>query len=122
MRLGNAEEARFASEQIGTEHQLVLSQLTGTVGTSITETDGDSYTSTVGDTSSDSLTLTAGRSKRDGSWPFGSRDTNVSTAMSVSEGISTGSSWGVSTSRAIGASDSLARTAQRSREFLVEQR
>ena len=122
MRLGNAEEARFASEQIGTEHRLVLSQLTDTVGTSITETDGDSYTSTVGDTSSDSLTLTAGRSKRDGSSPFGSRDANVSTAMSVSDGISTGSSWGVSTSRAIGASDSLARTAQRSREFLVEQR
>ena len=121
MRLGNAEEARFASEQIGTEHCLVLSQLTDTVGTSITETDGDSYTSTVGDTSSDSLTLTAGRSERDRFAPFGSRDANTSTAMSVTEGISTGSSWGVSTSRAIGASDSLARTAQRSREFLVEQ-
>ncbi len=35
--------------------------------------------------------------------------------------MSTGTSSGVSKSRAIGASDSLARTAQRSREFLVEQ-
>jgi hypothetical protein len=122
MRLGNAEEARFAAEQIGTEHRLVVSQLTDTVGTSITETGGDSYTSTVGDTSSDSLTLTAGRNKRDTFAAFGAGDANTSTAMSVTDGISTGSSWGVSTSRAIGATDSLARTAQRSREFLVEQR
>jgi hypothetical protein len=121
MRLGNAEEAKFAAEQIGTEHRLVLSQLTDTVGTSVTVTGGDAYTSTVGDTSSDSLTLTAGRSKRDTSAPFASRDANTSTAVSVTDGISTGSSWGVSTSRAIGVTDSLARTAQRSREFLVEQ-
>ena len=46
MRLGNAEDARTASEQIGAEHRFVLTQLTDTVGTSVTDTGGDSYTST----------------------------------------------------------------------------
>jgi len=127
MRLGNAEEARFAAEQIGTQHRLVLSQLTETAGASVTDTAGDSYTSTVSDsqTGSDSLALTAGRSRQDTFAPFGSvgRDASSSSATSVSvtEGISAGTSWGACTSRAIGASDSLAWTAQRSREFLVEQ-
>ena len=54
-----------------------------------------------------------------------SRDVSTSTAVSdsgsITAGISAGTSWGWSTSRALGASDSLARTAQRSRESLVEQ-
>jgi len=45
----------------------------------------------------------------------------VSDSSSITAGISTGTSWGWSTSRAIGANDSLARTAQRSRESVVEQ-
>ena len=49
MRLGNAEDAKVAAEQIGTEHRFVLSQLTDTVGASVTGTSGWSYTSTVGD-------------------------------------------------------------------------
>src|SRR5262249_30950950 len=48
MRLGNAEDARSASEQIGAEHRFVLSQFTDTVGASVSDTAGDSYTSTVG--------------------------------------------------------------------------
>src|ERR1700746_2971986 len=48
MRLGNAEDARVASEQIGAEHRFVVSQLTDTIGESLTDTEGDSYTSTVG--------------------------------------------------------------------------
>ena len=40
MRLGNAEEARAASEQIGSEHRFVVSQLTDTVGMSLTDTVG----------------------------------------------------------------------------------
>ncbi len=123
MRLGNAEEARFAAEQIGTEHRLVVSQLTDTVGTSVTDTSGDSYTSTASDSLTGSDSSTAGRSRSRRDAPFGpaNRDSSTATSISVTEGISTGTSWGVSTSRAIGASDSLARTAQRSREFLVEQ-
>jgi hypothetical protein len=142
MRLGNAQDARLASEQIGTEHRFVLSQLTDTVGTSVTDSVGDSYTSTVGtaDSVADSagVSLTSGssrgrgRSRQGWSGPFGglggsasrdaSRSAGTSDSRSVTEGISSGTSWGISTSRAAGASTSVGRTAQRSREFLVEQR
>jgi hypothetical protein len=44
----------------------------------------------------------------------------TSDSESVTEGINASTSWGWSTSTAIGANESLARTAQRSREFLVE--
>ena len=139
MRLGNADDARVAAEQIGTEHRFLVSQLTDTVGTSLTDTIGVSYTSTAGTsdsgTASDSLTRTSGRS-RGRSRPgmiapvadftaSASLDTNSSAAVcdsrSITAGISTGTAWGWSTSRAMGATDSTARTAQRSRESLVEQ-
>jgi hypothetical protein len=119
MRLGNAEEARFAAEHIGTEHRLVISQLTDTVGTSVTDTDGDSQTASDTVTFSDSRT--AGRTRGRRGAPFGPASRDSSTGISLSEGISTGTSSGVNRSRGIGANDSLARTAQRSREFLVEQ-
>jgi hypothetical protein len=141
MRLGNAEEARAAAEQIGTAHRFVLSQLTDTIGSSLTDTIGDSYTSTVGtaDSVSDSVSasLTAGqsrgrgRSRSSGFAPFGdgtgsaSRDQSTSVAVSdaraITEGINASTSWGWSTSRAIGANSSLAGSLQRSRELLVEQ-
>lgn len=141
MRLGNAEEARAAAEQIGTEHRFVLSQLTDTVGSSVTDTVGDSYTSTVGtaDSVSDSVSasLTAGRSRgrgrsRPGGFaPFGdstgsaSRDQSASVAVSdsraITEGINASTSWGWSTSRAVGANSSLAGSLQRSRELVIEQ-
>lgn len=139
MRLGNGEDAKIASEQIGTEHRFELSQLTDTVGTSVTGTGGWSYTSTVG--TADSLSLsasvsqTSGRSRgrghtRSDPAPFGqrtgsgsqevSRSSGTSESQSLTEGISASTSWGLSTSTAVGANESLARTAQRSREFLVE--
>ena len=139
MRLGNAEDARLASEQIGTEHRFVLSQLTDTVGASVTDTSGWSYTSTVG--TSDSVSASASTSETTGqsqgrghtsadAAPFGARtgsgsrehsaSTGTSDSESITEGINTSTSWGWSTSTAIGANESLARTAQRSREFLVE--
>ncbi len=141
MRLGNAEDARMAAEQIGTEHRFVISQLTDTVGASVTDTIGVSYTSSAGtsDSVSDSssLTVSAGRSQgrgrsRHGTFaPFadftGSASSDRNSAQSLSDGrsitaaISTGTSWGWSTSRAAGTSDSFGRTAQRSRESLVEQ-
>jgi hypothetical protein len=40
--------------------------------------------------------------------------------VSLTEGISTSTAWGVSTSRAAGDSESLARSLQRSRELVVE--
>jgi hypothetical protein len=141
MRLGNAEDAKVASEHIGTEHRFVLTQLTETVGASLTDTVSDSYTSTVGTadsvSTSTSASVTTGRSRGHGRSgessmaPFGdsnwsaSRDRNYSSGTSdsesITEGISLSTAWGISTSRAIGTNDSLARTTQRSREFLVEQ-
>jgi hypothetical protein len=139
MRLGNAEDARVASEQIGTEHRFVLSQLTDTVGASVTDTSGWSYTSTVGTagsvSASASTSQTTGQSRGHGhtsadAAPFGARtgsgsrerssSTGTSDSESITEGINASTSWGWSTSTAIGANESLARTAQRSREFLVE--
>jgi hypothetical protein len=140
MRLGNAHDAKAASEQIGTEHRFLLSQFTDTVGSSVTDTAGDSYTSTIAAADSVSVTAstsqTAGRSRgsghsRAGFGPFGqhtgshSRDASQSWGTSdteaITEGITLSTAWGMSTSKAIGANASLAQTAQRSREFLVEQ-
>jgi hypothetical protein len=141
MRLGNAGDARAAAEQIGTEHRFVVSQLTQTVGTSVTATTGDSYTSTVGTadsvTDSASLTDTAGRSRGRGTSYAStfapltqqtgsvSRDASRSQARSdsvaLTAGINASTAWGWSTSRALAASDSLAAGAQRTRELLVEQ-
>jgi hypothetical protein len=140
MRLGNGDDARVASELIGTEYRFVIGQLTDTVGTSITDTWGDSYTSTVGtaDSVADSFSVSRGRggstgrgrSYQGGFAPFGdfgrssSSDSNYSageqSSVSLTEGINSGTSWGLSLSRALGENASLGRTAQRSREFLVE--
>jgi hypothetical protein len=140
MRLGNAADAKAASEQIGTEQRFVLSQLTDTVGTSVGDTTGDSYTSTLGTSESlarsSSSSRTTGRSRGRGAsrssfLPLDpgtssrSRDTSESAGFTESESITTGISesttWGISTSRAVTDTDSQARTVQRSREFLVEQ-
>ena len=61
MRLGNADDARAASEQIGTEHRFVVSQLTDTVGDSVSDTGSYSYTSTVG--TADSVAVSASASQ-----------------------------------------------------------
>jgi hypothetical protein len=140
MRLGNAADARLAAEQIGTEHRFVISQLTDTVGASVSDTAGGSFTGTAGTAhsvaDSKSLTETAGRSRGSGRSravgfaPFAglagsaSRDASFSAALSdsrsVSVGISTTTSWGLSTSRTVGTTGSVALAAQRARELLVE--
>jgi hypothetical protein len=139
MRLGNAEDAKAASEQIGAQHRFVLSQLTDTVGASVTDTTGDSYTSTVGTARSvsvsESRSQTTGRSRgrghtSAGAAPFAARTGSGSAEASHSQGtsdsdsltggINSGTSWGITTSRAIGLNSALGRTVQRSREFLVE--
>ena len=140
MRLGNADDAKAASEQIGTEHRFVVSQLTDTVGDSVSDTGSYSYTSTVG--TADSLAVSASESQGRGhgrghgqSWSglgaFAPRTASGHQESNWSEGTSesrswTGSSnastaWGLQTARAVAASTSVARTSQRSREFLVEQ-
>ena len=140
MRLGNAEDAKAASEQLGTEHRFVVSQLTETIGTSVTDTAGTSYTSTFGESSSvavstaqsESVSQGTGRSRSAGSGvlPLGEANGSSSAqhgtssgtteSASLTAGISTSTAWGESTSRATGDSESLARSLQRSREFVVE--
>ena len=140
MRLGNAGDAQAASEQIGTAHRFVVSQLTDTVGDSVSDTASYSYTSTVG--TADSVAASASASQASGhgqgdgqSWSgfaaFAPRTASRHQEGNWSEGISesqswTGgrnasSAWAVQTARAVAASTSVARTRQRSREFLVEQ-
>jgi hypothetical protein len=139
MRLGNAEDAKAASEQLGTEHRFVLSQLTETIGLSVTDTTASSYTSTAGTTDSlatswsvsDGTTRSTGRGRTDQGvlpLPAGvSRNAQTSDSRStgesesVSTGISTSTAWGMTTSRAAGDSESLAIALGRSREFLIEQ-
>jgi len=141
MRLGNAADAKAAREHIGTDQRFVLSQLTDTVGTSVADSAGESYTSTVGSSGSvsrsASTTTTSGRSRgrgassENGFLPLsrGTRSSSTDTSQSVggtdteavTEGISSSTAWGISTSKAVTGSESLGRTMQRSREFLVEQ-
>ena len=139
MRLGNAEDAKAASEQLGMAHRFVLSQLTETVGTSVTDTLGGSYTSTVGDSASaatststnESSSTGTGRTSPSGGGVLplrdgGSRSSQAGASWGTSEsaslttGIAASTAWGVSTSRATGDSESLARSLQRSRELVVE--
>ena len=140
MRLGNADDARAASEQIGTEHRFVVAQLTDTVGASVTDTAGQAYTSTVGTATSAGASRSASQSSGQGegrgaSWagfsPFAPRTASVhgetshsvtaSDSVSLTEGINRGTAWGEQTARAVGANRALAQASQRLREFLVEQ-
>jgi hypothetical protein len=140
MRLGNGDEARAASDLIGTEHRLVLGQLTSTAGVSSTGTWGasdtvtsgtaDSVTGSYSVTGSEGVSRGRGRGHQGGAGPFGdfsrssSRDASYSVSESGSgsrtEGVNAGTSEGSSYSAALGESLSLARTVQRSRELLVE--
>jgi hypothetical protein len=141
MRLGNAEDAKAASEQLGTEHRFVMSQLTETIGISVTDTTASAYTSTTGSTSSAATSRSVtegssrgtGHSRSDAGSPLlPSRATysrsvqdgdsrSVGESDSFSTGLSWSTAWGLTTTMATGDSESLARAMQRSREFLVEQ-
>jgi hypothetical protein len=140
MRLGNAEDAKAASEQLGTEHRFVLSALTETIGLSVTDTTTGSYTSTTGSVSSTATSWSTsegtsrgtGHGHSDAGGLLPSRATfsrsvqtgdsrSTGESDSVSAGISTSTAWGMTTSKATGDSESLALAMQRSREFLVEQ-
>jgi hypothetical protein len=140
VQLGNAEKAKAASEQIGTEHRFVLSQLTETVGVSVTDTTSSAYTSTTGSadstatswSQSEGLSRSTGRGHSDGSLLLPSRASfsrsvqtgdsqSTSESESMSASVSTSTAWGMTTSKATGDSETLARALQRSREFLVEQ-
>ncbi|MGN9841561.1 hypothetical protein ACTMTI_25880 [Nonomuraea sp. H19] len=96
MRLGNAEDARVASEHVGTEHRLELAQLTETISDSLPGLDGG-YTSTISQV--DDVREISGEGSTD-----------------LAEGITESTEWG----RTADKISEKERVLQRSREFLVE--
>ncbi|WP_433437081.1 hypothetical protein [Nonomuraea sp. CA-141351] len=96
MRLGNAEDARVASEHVGTEHRLELAQLTETISESLPGLDGG-YTSTISQ-------MDDGRETRD--------ESHADLAGDITESTE----WG----RTADKISEKERVLQRSREFLVE--
>ena len=123
MRLGNADDARAASEQIGTEHRFVVSQLTDTVGDSVSDTGSYSYTSTVGTADSVAVSASAsqgrGRGRGHGqSWSglgaFAPRTASGHQESNWSEGISESLSWtgGQQRQHRLGAADRPGRGGQ----------
>ncbi|MBG0813771.1 hypothetical protein HS045_05980 [Planomonospora sp. ID82291] len=97
MRLGNAEDARVASEHVGTEHRLELAQLTETISAAGAGLDGG-YTSTVGQTDEDG-------------------DVHATGHADLKEDITESTEWGRRATKALGDTE---RVLHRSREFLVE--
>lgn len=95
MRLGNAEDARVASEHVGTEHRLELAQLTETVGATPPGLK-NAYTSTIADERLEPPGTRQDERKED-----------------LREDLAAATVWGQS----IGETE---RILQRSREFLVE--
>ncbi|MFI6476331.1 hypothetical protein ACIBH1_00275 [Nonomuraea sp. NPDC050663] len=95
MRLGNAEDARVASEHVGTEHRLELAQLTETIGATLSGLNG-AYTSTIADEHQEQ--------------PSESRHEDLR------EDIAESTAWG----RTVDTIGETERVLQRSREFLVE--
>jgi hypothetical protein len=100
MRPGRAEDAEVAIEQLGAGHRFTLSQLTETVGRTVTDTTASAYAPAAGSVASAAAPRPAGES--------------------VSTGISTSTAWGMTTAKATGDSESLALAQRRSREFLLE--
>ncbi|MEV1247567.1 hypothetical protein ACIBO2_48970 [Nonomuraea sp. NPDC050022] len=96
MRLGNAEDARVASEHVGTEHRLELAQLTETISDSIPGLDGG-YTSTISQV--EDATEERGDNRTD-----------------LAEDLVESTEWG----RTADKISEKERVLQRSREFLVE--
>ncbi|MEU6777570.1 hypothetical protein ABZ912_00095 [Nonomuraea angiospora] len=97
MRLGNAEDARVASEHVGTEHRLELAQLTETISDSLPGLDGG-YTSTISQMDDDDTE---------------DRDENLA---DLAGDITESTEWG----RTADKISEKERVLQRSREFLVE--
>ncbi|MET9248180.1 hypothetical protein [Nonomuraea sp. NPDC003709] len=97
MRLGNAEDARVASEHVGTEHRLELAQLTETISDSLPGLDGG-YTSTISQMDDDGTE---------------DRDENLA---DLAGDITESTEWG----RTADKISEKERVLQRSREFLVE--
>ena len=141
MRLGNAEDAKAASEQLGTEHRFVLSQLTETIGLSVTDTTA-SATPAPPARSSSAATSLVGQRRLPPAAPGAAAATQAAAAAvagtssrsaqtsdsrstgesdSVSTGINSSTAWGLTTIPGHRRQRVARPGLQRSREFLVEQ-
>ena len=98
MRMDSAEDAKVAAEQIGPEHRFILNQLTETVGKSVPDIAGDAYPSI-----------------------RGASDSRAAGGDILAEGVDA-TSWGRTTSQAVGGSESISSTLQHSREISLDQR
>jgi hypothetical protein len=114
MRPGRAEDAEVAIEQLGAGHRFVLSQLTETVGRTVTDTTASAYTPAAGSVAS------AAGSVASAPGSVASAAAPRPAGQAVSTGISTSTAWGMTTAKATGDSESLALAQRRSREFLLE--
>jgi hypothetical protein len=99
MRLAGAGDARTASEELGTGHRLVLSQLTETIGALAGDTAGGVYTSTVSAPAAGEISGRPGETD--------------------AAAIGTGAGWEMATAKATADSESFARALNNSREFLA---
>jgi hypothetical protein len=114
MRLGNTDEASAAAEYVGKEHKLVLSQVTHSVGETLTDTAGtsDTWQEGISDTSSTSR----GTTTNDGLISRTSRNTGTSEGVSTSRSYA----WGQTRSLAQAVTAQSGQTMARSYEFTVE--
>jgi hypothetical protein len=103
MRLPGAEDARAASEQLGTGRRVALAQLTETIGGSVADTTGGTYTSLLPSPAS----VPAGDAPGTGE------------SEAVSARIKTSTAWGMATAKAVADGGPPAEARQRSREFLA---
>jgi len=109
MRLADAEDARAASEQLGTGHRFALAQLTEAIGASVADTADGTYTSTAGEAGAGEST--AGEA--------GAGEPGSSESEPVSAAIRASTGWGMATAKATADGESLAQAGQRSRDFLA---
>ena len=142
MRLGNADDAQAASEQIGTaapvrggpahRHGGQFGQRHG--GSSVHQhgRHGIVRPRCPGQPARAAGGAAGGAAAGPGGPPFAPRTAfgitarpasrrGTSDSVSLTEGINQGTAWGRQTARAVGYNRALAQTSQRSREFLVEQ-
>jgi hypothetical protein len=127
MRLADAEDARAASESLGTGPRFVLAQLTETIGGSVANTADGAYVSTAGlaaPPATDPGHHDPGHHDPGhhdpghhdpGHHDPGHRETGESEPVSAEIRTSTG--WGMATAKATADSEALAQARPRSREF-----
>jgi hypothetical protein len=114
MRLAGAEDAGAASEELGTGHHLVLSQLTETIGGLASDISGGVYTSMASAPSTgETSTGETSTGETSGS------ETSGSGGEADAAAVRTSTAWGMATAKATADGESFAQALERSRELLA---